>query len=246
MSALKVLLTFSIKSDALNTILLSIGIVQMYNGIEIGHPVFRVLFCNLVAAFMSSVVNVIAYPVEKNIRYSTIVNGNNTFCLLFHCCCWLIVSILRFLYIIHKDWILLRFPEAKVLNRLVITSVFCTYLTCWLIVIFVCVLCGWPGLKLFEMPMPQRAIAVGTLLGIYILLLCVSCSFYLLIMRKRGSLRNNKVSSNTIEMKVHVSDVNMMTDQFGNVWTGDSQINDTHNQNDQMQLSSAEEVIVLN
>jgi hypothetical protein len=87
---------------------LFIGILQMYNGIEIEHPVFRVLFCNLIVTFFSSTVNIIAYPIGKNIRYSTIVNGNNAFCLLFHCCCWFVVSVLRYLYIIHKDWILAK------------------------------------------------------------------------------------------------------------------------------------------
>ena len=174
----------------------------MYNGIEIEHPVFRVLFCNLIVAFLSSAVNVIAYLIQTEIKYSTISNSNNAFCLLFHCCCWLIVSVLRFIYIIHKDWLFKRFPEQKILNRLAVASVFLTYITCLLIVIIICMLCGWPREQVFEMPMPQKAISVGTLLGIYILLVCSSCSFYLLILRKRGSLRNNKVGNNISEMEV--------------------------------------------
>jgi hypothetical protein len=78
-------------------------------------------------------------------------------------------------------------------------------------------LCGWPRLKIFEMPMPQRAISAVTLFGIYILLICVSCSFYVLILRKRGQLRNNKVKSNISGEKIKSSEHEMMTNQLGNV-----------------------------
>jgi len=189
----------------------------MYNGIEIEHPVFRVLLCNLIVTFFSSAVNVIAYPIRKETKYSTISNANNAFCLLFHCCCWLIVSLLRFIYIIHKDWLFNRFPDTKQLNRLVIASVFFTYFTCLSTVIIICMLCGWPRLKIFEMPMPQKAISAVTLFGIYILLICFSCSFYVLILRKRGQLRNNKVKSNISGEKIKSSEHEMMTNQLGNV-----------------------------
>jgi hypothetical protein len=208
------------KSDALNTILLSIGIVQMYNGIEIEHPVFRVLFCNLIVALISSVLNIIAFPIKKDIKYSTIVNGNNAFCLLFHCCCWLFVSLLRFAYIIHKDWLFARFPDPKTLNRLVISSVFVTYFSCCLLVLVVSMLCGWPRLKIFEMPMPQKAISVGTLLGIYILLICCSCSFYLFILRKRGRMRNNKVQNHILGIKVNDFDIEMTASPNNDVYCG--------------------------
>jgi hypothetical protein len=211
----------------------------MYNGVEIEHPVFRVLFCNLIVSFISSAVNIIAYPIEKNIKYSTIINSNNYFCLLFHCCCWLVVSLLRFIYIIHKHWLLTKFPDQKTLNRLAVASVFFTFLICLLIVLIVSILCGWPRLKTFEMPMPQRAITVGTLLGIYILLVCSSCSFYLLILRKRGRLRNNKVVNNISDIEVQHSYFEVMANQFGRVLTPDSQTIDVNNQNNQGQHSSS-------
>jgi ABC-type transport system involved in multi-copper enzyme maturation permease subunit len=214
----------------------------MYNGVEIEHPVFRVLFCNLIVSFISSAVNIIAYPIEKNIKYSTIINGNNYFCLLFHCCCWLVVSLLRFIYIIHKHWLLTKFPDQKILNRFAVALVFFTYLFCLLIVLSVSMLCGWPRLKSFEMPMPQRAITVGTLLGIYILLVCSSCSFYLLILRKRGRLRNNKVGNNISDMEVQDSYFEIMANQFGNVLIPDSQTIDAYNQDDRRQHSPSVKV----
>jgi hypothetical protein len=209
----------------------------MYHGIEIEHPIFRVLFCNLIVTFSSSAVNLIAYPIEKEIKYSTIVNSNNAFSLLFHCCCWFIVSLLRFMYIVHKDWLFERFPDQIVLNKLAVASVFVTYLVCLLLVIIVCMLCGWPRLKVFEMPMPQKAFSAGTLFGIYILLIFFSCFFYLLILRKRGRLRNNKIGINISEVKDKGSDIEMTTSQFENVWIGDTQNIDTFHQENQRQDS---------
>jgi hypothetical protein len=194
----------------------------MYYGIEIDHPVFRVLFCNLIVAFISSVVNVIAYPIETDIKYSTIVNGNNSFCLFFHCCCWLIVSVLRYIYIIHKDWLLRRFPNPKTMNKLAVASVFTIYLAFFSIVVVVCMLCGWPQQKIFEMPMPQRAISAGAFFGSCILLIFFSCPFNLLILRKRGRLRNNKVGIDISALNVQESAIEMaMTNHFGNVRIGD-------------------------
>jgi hypothetical protein len=209
----------------------------MYHGIEIEHPVFRVLLCNLIVAFFSSAANVIAYPIKNKIKYNVFVNTNNGFSLLFHCCCWLIVSLLRFIYIFHKDWLYKRFPDPKTLNRLVIASVFFGYILCLLTIVIVCMLCGWPRVMVFEMPMPQKAFSAGTLFGIYILLIYFSCFFYLLILRKRGRLRNNKIGINMSEVKDKGSDIEMTTSQFGNVWIGDQQNTDTFHQENQRQDS---------
>ena len=88
-------------------------------------------------------------------------------------------------------------------------------------------LCGWPRLKVFEMLMPQKAISAGASFGIHILLICFSCFFYLLILRKRGRLRNNKVGINISEVKATDSAFKMTNNQFGNVWIGEPQNNDT-------------------
>jgi hypothetical protein len=207
----------------------------MYNGIEIEHPVFRVLFCNLIAALFASAFNVIVYPVAKEIKYSKIANGINGLSLMFHCCCWLVVSLLRYIYIIHKDWLFKTFPDQKFLNRLAITSVFLAYIFCSLVLFVVCMLCGWPRLKLIEMPMPQKAISLGTFFGIYILLIGLSCSFYLTILKKKGRLKSNKVGNNISEVNVINSCLEMTTNPFGNVRIGDSHTNGTFQQDDQRQ-----------
>jgi hypothetical protein len=55
--------------EILNVLLLSICLMQMYNKIEIGHPVFKILFCNLTASLISSGVNVVAFPLFKTVQY---------------------------------------------------------------------------------------------------------------------------------------------------------------------------------
>ena len=98
-------------------------------------------------------------------------------------------------------------------------------------------LCGWPRVMVFKMPMLQKAIAAGTLFGILILLICCSCSFYLLILRKRGRLRNNKIGINILEVKDKDSDLESSNNQFGNVCTGDPKNIDTlHQENQGQQL----------
>jgi hypothetical protein len=97
--------------ELLNIILLTTFICVIYFGIEISHPVYAVLFCNLVIALASSLTNVLIFPVLKNINYTNLLNGNSVVCLLFHICSWCILSVLRYLYIIHKSWIEEKFPK---------------------------------------------------------------------------------------------------------------------------------------
>ena len=56
--------------------LLGIGLLEMYNGIEIGHPIYAILFLNLLVAFSSSFLGVLSYLyfsdiVGKQSLYST-------------------------------------------------------------------------------------------------------------------------------------------------------------------------------
>ena len=78
--------------EIFNVILLLISIRQMYQGIEILHPVFLILFCNLIATFLSSTMSIFAYLFEACIKYSTFIIANSGVCLIFHCCCWCLIS----------------------------------------------------------------------------------------------------------------------------------------------------------
>ena len=92
--------------EFINLTFLIIGVYTIYQGIEIHHPLYAILFVNLLVALFVTVVNISAAPfihIEKYIMLSNALNG--FFSLLFHCNCWCICSIMRYLYIIHDSWI---------------------------------------------------------------------------------------------------------------------------------------------
>ncbi len=86
-----------ISPEPINILVLTAALTQMYNGIEIGHPIFKILFCNLAVTLISSLLNVVIYAIVKNIRCSTLVNTNNAACLMFHCSAWCTVYYLCFI-----------------------------------------------------------------------------------------------------------------------------------------------------
>ena len=53
-----------------NIILLTTVIGQMYNGIEIQHPIYKNVFCNLCVSLISSLISVAAFPLTKTMRFS--------------------------------------------------------------------------------------------------------------------------------------------------------------------------------
>ena len=125
------------------------------------------------------------------------VNGNNALCFLFHCCCWCILSILRFLYIIHPNWLHHKFPETKYVTALAIAGVFLTFSVCFGITLGTNLHLGWPHKLAYEMPMNKRLISIMTTISNYAILTVTSCIFYILILRKRGRLNSKKVNPET-------------------------------------------------
>jgi len=100
-------------------------VYKMFKGIEISHPLYAIIFCNLITSLLSSLLNSIVFPFISSVRYTSLVNGNNIACLCFHFCCWCILSILRYLYILKKDYLDEKFSEpAKLLH----VSIFALFL----------------------------------------------------------------------------------------------------------------------
>ena len=126
--------------ECINLCLLIISIVVVYHGIEISHPIYAVMFCNLVVAFFSTIVNLIAFfscEVELFVRLN---NANNALCLLFHCNAWVAKSLLRYIYIVHGSWIDEKFSNQAKLTRVAITLtfLFCAILTLpWMTLLYV-------------------------------------------------------------------------------------------------------------
>jgi hypothetical protein len=86
---------FFLHPEFLNIILLTTFIGQMYTGLEIEHPIYKTVFCNLCVTLISSLINTVIFPFIKNLRFSSLMNANNALCIVFHYSIWCILSILR-------------------------------------------------------------------------------------------------------------------------------------------------------
>ena len=71
---------------------------------QISHPVYAVLFLNLLVQLASSVLGLAAYPFLETAKYVRLANGNNSLSLLFHCSAWCITSVLRFVIAFLEMW----------------------------------------------------------------------------------------------------------------------------------------------
>ena len=184
---------FHLSPGIINIVFLLIGTCQMYFGIDINHPIYSTLFCNLFITLISSIIDVFIFPFISAVKYIILVNGNNLLCLLFHCCSWSVSSVLRYLYIIHANWLHTKFPEAKLLSSWAILSICLIFSTCSGIFIGTVRYVGWPNKRGSEMTLQERALTMGTFFTLYLLLLGTNCFFYILILRQRGKLGRNRV-----------------------------------------------------
>jgi hypothetical protein len=179
--------------EFVNIILLTACICIIYFGIEISHPLYAVLFCNLVVALVSSFVNAVIFPFVKNIEYFKLFNTNSVTCLLFHCSSWCILSLLRYVYIIHKSWIDEKFPKPIPLLLLSLLGVIIFFAFGLSTIVMTVIHFGWPAVALRDMPSVSKTICLFTIFGVYFLSLGISCGFYIMILRKRGKMGHNSV-----------------------------------------------------
>ena len=99
--------------EFINLFLLGSAVYVMYNGIEILHPIYSVLFLNTSIALLHSVFDIVIFCLIDNDLYVRIANGGIICYVIFHCVVWCVTSILRYIYILHNDWIDLKFPGVK-------------------------------------------------------------------------------------------------------------------------------------
>ena len=97
--------------ESINLCFLSIGVYGMFKSIEIQHPLYAALFLNLLAAWATSAVNLLVFPfIDFYVGFS---NSLNVFALHFHIGCWLVTSIIRYVYLIHRDWVYSKIPSVR-------------------------------------------------------------------------------------------------------------------------------------
>ena len=113
--------------DLANLLFLTSALFGMYNGIEISHPVYAVLFSNLSLATLSAVINISSINWVDISVFLIIANASNTWYMIFHCVTWSVTSILRYFYILHGQWIDKTFPDQKTLTTVSILAVFAIF-----------------------------------------------------------------------------------------------------------------------
>ncbi len=141
-------------ADLLNVGVLVFGLFQFYRGIEIAHPVFKILFCNLFGSLVSSIIIVFVSPFITADKLISLVNSVNITYLMFHCCCWTVLSILRFIYLNHNNWLFVKYPESSTVSLFAILGIFLIYFFCLFFIIIIALLHGWPKVKVYEMSLP--------------------------------------------------------------------------------------------
>ena len=99
--------------DFFNLVLLSMTVYGMYQGIEIQHPLYAVLFADVILPTICSVVTILSFAFISNLKFIVLSNGTTALCLFFHCNCWCVTSIIRYIYILHENWIQKVLPNFK-------------------------------------------------------------------------------------------------------------------------------------
>ena len=114
-----------------NLIFLVLGIYGMYHGIEIQHPLYAILFLNLMVPFILTSVSIIAFyfiPIDK---FLIIANSSSGLSLYFHSVCWCMTSVIRYIYIFHDNWIHTHIPNhiIQCFAAIGLTFAFCVFLS---------------------------------------------------------------------------------------------------------------------
>ncbi len=181
--------------EVFNGILFLIVSRRMYIEIEISHPIYALLFGNLFVALTSSCLNAFVFPFVTEIQYFKLVNANNTIYIVFYFSCWCILSFLRYTYIIHENWLHDKFPEAEKILMLACLGVMSVFAICSTTIVIPFLALGFPNITVDEMPIKSKIIGYLLIFGNLIVLLSISCIFYMSILRKRGQLCINKVDT---------------------------------------------------
>ena len=132
----------------------------IYKGIEIGHPVYAVIFCDIIVTLISSLINAIILPFVDNYRYTDQANLNSFFCLVFHCCCWCILSILRYLYLVKQSWLDKTFPQLANLRIVSLLSLALLFILNISMGIPSLMYFGYPEVRIVDMAFEQKLTAV--------------------------------------------------------------------------------------
>jgi hypothetical protein len=224
---------FLLNPEFVNIILLVTVICQIYTGIEIEHPIFAIVFCNLCVSLISSFFNFVMFPFVKILSFSSLMNGNNVMCFMFHYSSWCILSVLRYLYVLHHNWLHKKFPETKTISSLAITAIVLTHCLCAAINTTAAFFSGWPSKKFLDPPVYVIIMRGMTHIGTFMFLIGVSCFFYAKILRQRGKVGDTQIAAAVSQLKkvdFELHNHDLTPSEFGGIWLGkdSSSIEENH------------------
>jgi hypothetical protein len=179
--------------ELLSSVVIYIVVYKVYKEIEISHPVYAIIFCNLITSLLSSGLNSLIFPFISSFRYTSLVNGNNIACLHFHFCCWCILSILRYMYIIKKDWLDENFSDPAKLLKISMFALFMLFAINVSSSLATAIYFGYPEVKIMSLPTNQKAVFVMAVMLNLLLMLLISCWYYFQILRCQSPLGHNSV-----------------------------------------------------
>lgn len=96
-----------------NGIVLTLGVFGMYKSIEIEHSVYAILFADLVSTLVHVLILLVAFHALNPQKYFPLHNFFTGSCLLIHCVCWCSTMVLRYLYVVHEEWVYGTVPDMK-------------------------------------------------------------------------------------------------------------------------------------
>jgi hypothetical protein len=175
---------------------LSIGIYGMYQGIEIKHPLFALLFSNLIFPNVATFLNFLVlafFPFKNWVRMSMF---SNFLSLLFHTTSWSIISVLRYIHIEHQDWLNDKWPDITKLQPVVLVIQFLAFFLLLLTNVVGFALFaspyGWPAKSFLKYVPPNIQIFLSIFaVSVFTLPVIVSGIFYILL----GALENKNRQS---------------------------------------------------
>ncbi len=113
-----------VSPEFVNLIILMIGIYGMYQGIEIQHPLYAVLFLNISFSWFSTFINLSAFTVISTRTYLTLSNATSAIVIYFHIICWFMTTLIRYMYIVQDVWLHKSIPDIKTQSLIAIVLVF--------------------------------------------------------------------------------------------------------------------------
>ena len=74
--------------ECLNFVFLALGLYEMYNGIEIKHPLYATVYLNLIVALLFTLIDLTALIFLSVDKFVTLSKTTGGFSLFFHCSTW--------------------------------------------------------------------------------------------------------------------------------------------------------------